>query len=30
MQWHKLRSNDPGLLWLRTLLAEAARRIDEN
>jgi LysR family nod box-dependent transcriptional activator len=29
MQWHKFRSNDPGLTWLRGLLMEAARRIDE-
>lgn len=29
MQWHKFRSNDPGLTWLRGLIAEAARRIDE-
>ena len=29
MQWHKFRSNDPGLLWLRSLVAEAARRIDD-
>jgi LysR family transcriptional regulator, nod-box dependent transcriptional activator len=29
MQWHKFRTNDPGLTWLRSLVAEAARRIDE-
>lgn len=29
MQWHKFRSNDPGLSWLRGLIAEAARHIDE-
>jgi len=29
MQWHKFRTNDPGLTWLRGILAEAARRIDE-
>lgn len=29
MQWHKFRTNDPGLSWLRSLVAEAARRIDE-
>jgi DNA-binding transcriptional LysR family regulator len=29
MQWHKFRTNDPGLAWLRSLMAEAARRIDE-
>lgn len=30
MQWHKLRSSDPGLAWLRAHMAEAARRIDDN
>jgi DNA-binding transcriptional LysR family regulator len=30
MQWHKFRTNDPGLTWLRNLLVEAARRLDEN
>jgi DNA-binding transcriptional LysR family regulator len=25
MQWHKYRSLDPGLLWLRTLMQQAAR-----
>lgn len=29
MQWHKFRTKDPGLAWLRGLVAEAARRIDE-
>jgi DNA-binding transcriptional LysR family regulator len=29
MQWHKFRSNDPGLVWLRGLASEAARRMDE-
>ena len=29
MQWHKFRTNDPGLSWLRSLVAEAGRRIDE-
>jgi LysR family nod box-dependent transcriptional activator len=29
MQWHKFRTNDPGLTWLRGLMTEAARRIDE-
>jgi DNA-binding transcriptional LysR family regulator len=29
MQWHKFRTNDPGLTWLRGLLVEAAKRIDE-
>ena len=28
VQWHKFRTNDPGLTWLRGLLAEAARNID--
>jgi LysR family nod box-dependent transcriptional activator len=27
MQWHKYRSQDPGLLWLRTLMQQAARAI---
>jgi LysR family nod box-dependent transcriptional activator len=30
MQWHKFRSNDPGLSWLRALVVDAARRIDED
>lgn len=29
MQWHKFRTKDPGLAWLRGLIVEAARRIDE-
>ncbi|PTT80205.1 nodulation protein NfeD [Pelomonas sp. HMWF004] len=29
MQWHKFRTNDPGLSWLRGLLSEAAQRLDE-
>jgi LysR family nod box-dependent transcriptional activator len=29
MQWHKFRTNDPGLAWLRGLFLEAGRRIDE-
>ena len=29
MQWHKFRTNDPGLTWLRGLMTQAARRIDE-
>jgi len=29
VQWHKFRSNDPGLVWLRGLLADAARQIDD-
>jgi DNA-binding transcriptional LysR family regulator len=28
MQWHKSRTHDAGLLWLRGLLGEAARRMD--
>ncbi len=28
MQWHKYRSRDPGLVWLRTLMRQAARRMD--
>jgi len=28
MQWHKYRNLDPGLIWLRDLMVEAARRID--
>ena len=30
MQWHKFRTKDPGLMWLRSLLVEAARRIDHS
>jgi DNA-binding transcriptional LysR family regulator len=29
MQWHKFRTNDPGLTWLRNLLVEAALRMDD-
>jgi len=29
VQWHKFRTNDPGLVWLRGMLAEAAKRMDE-
>ncbi|RUP34060.1 MAG: LysR family transcriptional regulator, partial [Curvibacter sp.] len=29
MQWHKHRSKDPGLLWLRQTLKAAAARMDE-
>jgi DNA-binding transcriptional LysR family regulator len=28
MQWHKFRSNDPGLAWLRGLVVEAAHLVD--
>jgi len=28
-QWHKFRTNDPGLVWLRGMLAAAARHMDE-
>jgi DNA-binding transcriptional LysR family regulator len=28
MQWHKYRSRDPGLIWLRDLLKEAAAQMD--
>jgi LysR family nod box-dependent transcriptional activator len=28
MQWHKYRTRDPGLIWLRSLLLEAAHNID--
>lgn len=28
LQWHKYRSRDPGLIWLRDLLAEAATMVD--
>lgn len=30
MQWHKYRTQDPGLMWLRGLLHEAVRRMDAN
>lgn len=29
MQWHKFRTNDPGLVWLRGLVTEASHRIDD-
>jgi len=29
MQWHKFRTNDPGLTWLRGLAADAAKVMDE-
>jgi LysR family transcriptional regulator, nod-box dependent transcriptional activator len=29
VQWHKFRTNDPGLVWLRGSLAQAARNIDD-
>jgi DNA-binding transcriptional LysR family regulator len=28
MQWHKFRTNDPGLAWLRGLVADAAKLMD--
>lgn len=28
MQWHKFRTNDPGLVWLRSLMQEAVRHMD--
>jgi LysR family transcriptional regulator, nod-box dependent transcriptional activator len=28
MQWHKYRSTDPGLLWLRGLMLAAVTRMD--
>ena len=30
MQWHKYRSHDPGIAWLRALIKGAAARIDED
>lgn len=27
-QWHNFRSRDPGLIWLRSMLAHAAQRMD--
>ena len=30
VQWHKFRTNDPGLVWLRGMLAEAAKHIDDD
>lgn len=29
VQWHKFRTSDPALVWLRGMLAEAVRHIDE-
>ncbi|WP_028997887.1 LysR family transcriptional regulator [Azohydromonas australica] len=29
IQWHKLRSQDPGLVWLRSLLMRAAAALDQ-
>jgi LysR family nod box-dependent transcriptional activator len=29
MQWHKFRSKDSGLVWLRALLKQAAQHLDE-
>lgn len=29
VQWHKFRTTDPGLVWLRGMLAEAVRRMDD-
>lgn len=29
VQWHKFRTTDPALVWLRGILAEAARHIDD-
>jgi len=29
IQWHKYRTQDPGLVWLRDLLRQAARAMDE-
>jgi DNA-binding transcriptional LysR family regulator len=28
MQWHKYRSQDPGLIWLRTLMQQATLAMD--
>jgi hypothetical protein len=30
MQWHKYLTRDPGLIWLRGLLKEAASRLEDN
>lgn len=30
VQWHNLRRNDPGLVWLRGMLQEAARHMDDD
>ena len=29
VQWHKFRATDPSLVWLRRMLAEAVRRMDD-
>jgi DNA-binding transcriptional LysR family regulator len=29
VQWHKFRASDPALIWLRGMLAEAAKHIDD-
>ena len=29
VQWHKFRTSDPALVWLRGMLAEAARHMDD-
>jgi DNA-binding transcriptional LysR family regulator len=29
VQWHKFRTNDPGLVWMRGMLAEAAKHMDD-
>ncbi len=29
MQWHKYRTNDPGLVWLRELLVQAVKQMDQ-
>lgn len=28
MQWHKYRTNDPGIVWLRAMLYQAVRQMD--
>jgi hypothetical protein len=28
VQWHRYRTQDPGLVWLRNLLAQAVQRMD--
>ena len=30
MQWHKYRTNDPGLVWLRSLMLQAVDRMDQS
>ena len=30
VQWHKFRTTDPALVWLRGMLAEAARHMDDD